>query len=344
MPNARIAFPEKTDLATLMSFAKELDYYSQHDRLIIDMPNKVFCGPFAMLLLGAKIRYLKEKCKNLNVIFNNWDSLPYLSHMGFYDMCGFDHGNAIGQAPGNSRYLPITRLRSEDLVEKPTDQYEEMQDLLQRSVDRIALVLAHDPYENRDLYDVLGYALREVLRNSFEHGETNQVYYCAQYWPTSNKVEFAACDFGVGVRRGLSRNPNFRFDSDKNALECSLLPSVSGRTHEPRRSSNWFNSGYGLYMTNRLARNGGNFVICSGNSAICMTPKTKANYVTSFPGTILRVNLNVGQIGSVQERLAEFREEGKEIAAKIKGSGNRPPSAMSLLLRRDYAPSNRRLR
>ncbi|KPN64185.1 hypothetical protein SAMN04488527_101172 [Aliiroseovarius crassostreae] len=342
MPNARISFPTKTDLATLFSFARELDYYTQHDRLIIDMPHKVFCGPFAMLLLGAKIKYLKDKCPNLQVIFNNWDSLPYLSHMGFYDLCGFDHGKMMGQASGNSRYLPITQLEEKDLVEKPIDEFEEMQDLLQRSVDRIALVLAHDQYENQDLYDVLGYSLREVFRNSFEHGDTSSIYYCAQYWPTSNKVEFAACDFGIGVRKGLGRNPNFRFEKDKDALECALLPSVSGRTHEPRRSSNWFNSGYGLYMTNRLARNGGNFVICSGNSAICMTPKTKNNFVTSFPGTILRVNLNVGQIGRVQDRLAEFREEGKMIAAKIKGSGNRPPSAMSLLLRRDYAPSPRR--
>ncbi|WP_220429131.1 hypothetical protein [Sulfitobacter mediterraneus] len=300
------------------------------------MPDKVFCGPFAMLLVASKIKYIRDRCPKLVIVFDNWDAHGYLSHMGFFSLCGFPHGNEVGQALGNSRYLPITKLLEAELAETKQDKFEEMQDLLQRSVDRIAEVLAHDVGLNKDLFDVLSYSLREVFRNSFEHGDTNELYYCAQYWPSSNKVEFAAADFGIGVRAGLSRNPNFRFQSDKQALEYALLPSVSGRTHEPRRSPNWFNSGYGLYMTNRLARNGGNFVICSGDSAICLTPKTKTNFATSFSGTILRVNLNIDGISGVQNRLREFHDEGKEIAASIKGSGARPPSAMSLLLRRDY--------
>jgi hypothetical protein len=42
------------------------------------------------------------------------------------------------------------------------------------------------------------------------------------------------------------------------------------------------------------------------------------------------------KIGDVQTRLAEFKTDGAKIAATIKGSGNRPPSAMSLLFKRDY--------
>ncbi len=343
MPNARIEFPTKTDLETIFGFCLELDYYSQHDRLVIDMPDKAFCSPFTMLLLASKINYLKRNYPNLTVVFNGWEKHSYLSHMGFFSLCGFPHGNDVGQAIGNAQYLPISCLKSTELEKKPTDRFEEMQDLLQREVDRIATVLTRNSEDNRDLFDILSYAFREVFRNSFEHGETQEVFYCAQYWPRSNKVEFSAADFGIGIKKGLGRNPNFRFKTDKESIEYSLLPSVSGRTHEPRRSNNWFNSGYGLYMTNRLARNGGNFVIASGNTAISMTPKTKSNFVTSFPGTILRVNLNVEKIGDIQSRLAEFREEGKKIAESISGSGNRPPSAMSLLLRRDYSKGNARV-
>src|SRR5262249_55828440 len=143
-------------------------------------------------------------------------------------------------------------------------------------------------------------------------------------------------DFGVGIREGLGENPNFRFNSDKEALEYSLLPGVSGKTHAPRKSDTWFNSGWGLYMTNRLARNGGNFVIASGKDALHLTGKNKGNYKTSFPGTILRFNMDVNEIGNVKSRLDQFRKEGAEIVKTITGSNNRPPSAMSLLLRRDY--------
>ena len=343
MPNATISIPKQTDIETIFAFGIELDRYSQHDRLIINLPEKAFFSPFTMLFIGSKIAHLRRRCPNLQVVFNGWDKHDYISHMGFFSLCGFDHGKALGEAYGSHQYLPITKLNSDMLIEKKLDEYEEMQDLLQRHVDRIATVLARNDDENHALYNVLSYSLREVFRNVFEHGDVKDLCFCAQYWPRSNKVEFAVSDYGIGVKKGLGRNPNFRFDTDKQALEYAMLPSVSGRTHQPRVSENWFNSGYGLYMTSRLARNGGNFVICSGSSAICLTPKTKSNLITSFPGTILRVKLDVNSIGDVQARLSEFREDGKKIAETIKGSGNRPPSAMSLLLRRDYrAGSTRR--
>jgi hypothetical protein len=336
MPNARISLPTSTAIDQIFPFAIELDRYSQHDRLIIDLPESTFFSPFVMLFLGKKIAHLRSKCPQLQVMFNGWERHPYASHMGFFDLCGYVHGKHVGEAWGSRQYLPITRLKRDDLIEKEIDKYEEIQDLVQRRVDKIAEIVARDTERRGIFFNVLSFSVREVFRNVFEHGETDELYYCAQYWPKSDKVEFAVADAGVGIRRSLGHNPNFRFGSDKAALEAALLPSVSGKTHQPRRSANWYNSGYGLYMINRLARNGGSFVIASGESAICLTPRTKTNFTTSFSGSILRVSFKVSEIGDVQQRLAEFRKDGAKIAAQIKGSGNRPPSAMSMLLRRDY--------
>lgn len=336
MPNAVIKLPPKMDLHSILGFIRELDYYSAHDRVIIDLPGKIFFPPFAMLLISSKIRYLKEKSKRLNIIFNGWEPHTYLSHMGFFSMCGYNHGKEIGEAIGSNDYLPITEIQRGAFYELESDKYRELPDLIQRHVDRVSDVISRDRDINKNLFDVLSYSIREIFRNVFEHSESDSLYFCAQYWPASNKVEFAVSDFGIGIRQGLGTNPNFRFSTDKEALEYSLLPSVSGKTHLPRQSETWFNSGYGLYMTSRLARNGGNFVVASGNCAIHFSRKTKSNYLTSFPGTAIRVNLNVNEIGNIQSRLAEFRKDGEAIAATIKGSGNRPPSAMSLLLRRDF--------
>jgi hypothetical protein len=259
--------------------------------------------------------------------------------MGFFQMCDFVHGRKVGEPSRGENYLPISELPRESLYEKPTDKYEELPDLVQRHADKLASLIARR--NDGDLYDALSYAVREVMRNVFEHSESQSLYYCAQYWPTSNRVEFALADFGIGIRRGLGENPNFRFNTDKEAIEYSLLPSVSGKTHLPRRSDVWFNSGYGLYMTSRLARNGGNFVLASGMKAIHLAKKSKGNFDTSFPGTALRFNFDVNAIGDVTSRLKEFQKEGDQIAKAIAGTGNRPPSAMSLLLRRDYQPKTK---
>jgi hypothetical protein len=343
MLQATICLPTKSDLASTLGFARNLDEYVRHKKLIVDFGEKRFFSPFSMLFIASKFKSLRAKNLSQHLEPKGHKAHTYLAHMGFFHMCGFDFERGMGEALGNDNYLPITRLERNSLYVAPTDRHEVLQNLIERRAEKLALVIARDKQKNTDLFDALSYSIREVMRNVFEHSQARSLYYCAQYWPKSNKVEFAIADFGIGIRRGLGENPNFRFDTDKQAIEYSLLPSVSGKTHLPRRSDDWHNSGYGLYMTNRLARNGGSFLLASGETAVNLSRKTKGNYETSFPGTALRFNLDVNEIGSVQERLAQFRKEGAEMAKTISGSGNRPPSAMSLLLRRDYEPPRRPL-
>lgn len=336
MPVATVLLPPQTNLETMLRFGIELDYYAMHDRLTIDFGNQqLFFSPFYMLFLGAKLKALKSRNPSLRIDVKNHSANAYPGHMGFFRMFGIDVGRDVGEAWGSENYIPLTCIERSHLYEQPTDRYVELPDLVQRHADKVARVIARGN-DSSDMFNVLSFSIREVMRNVFEHSQSDTLYYCAQYWPRSNKVEFALADFGVGIRRGLSENPNFRFNADKQAIEWSLLPSVSGKTHLPRTSNTWYNSGYGLYMTSRLARNGGNFVLASGSTAVHLSRKTKTNYRTSFPGTALRFNLSVDEIGNVKDRLDEFRKDGFELAKNIAGSGNRPPSAMSLLLRRDY--------
>jgi hypothetical protein len=161
-----------------------------------------------------------------------------------------------------------------------------------------------------------------------------------------SKVEVSIVDRGVGIRRSLAANRNYRYETDKLALEMSLLPSVSGKTHLPSRSNSWGNSGYGLYMTSHLCRHGGNFVIASGTSAIFLSKARdglnslrKSNYRTSLTGTAVRMTIDTLQLGNVEARLAQFRKEAPQIAKRVLGRAPRNPSYMSLLLRKDFKES-----
>jgi len=333
-----VSIPDSLTLPVLFGLGEEFDFYGSRNQLKLDFSKCKFFAPFSMLFIAAKLKALKLRNPELDIRCTGHHEHPYLAHVGFFRLLGFGHGREVGEAWGSENYLPITELTRDQLYTDPEDRWQELGDLIQRHADKLALMISRDRSTNSDMFDVLSYSIREVMRNVFEHSEADRLYYCAQYWPRSHKVEFSVADFGIGVRRGLGTNPNFRFHTDKQALEYSLLPSVSGKTHLPRRSENWHNSGYGLYMTNRLARNGGNFVIASGLTAIYLSRKTKNNYRTSFPGTILRFNMDIDEIGKVTDRLSEFRRDGAILAKTIAGTGNRPPSAMSLLLRRDFDP------
>lgn len=333
MRRATVVLP-RTGLEDLLSWIDELESFAFHDKLTFDVGEPRFFSPFAMLILGTKIKQFRQRYPKVKIDFANFEHHEYLSHMGFFKLCGFEFGRDVGEAFGSETYLPITCIERESLYEGDLDKYEEIQDLIQRHVDRLALVLVQDKPSNPILFDVLSFGVREVMRNVFEHSGSQHLYFCAQYWPKSKKVEFAVADFGKGIRAALGENPNFRYNSDKEAIEHSLLPNVSGKTHLPPTSSIWRNSGYGLYMTSSLARCGGNFVIASGSKAIHLTRLGgKSNYDTAYKGTIIRMNFSIDEIGDVQERLAEFREDAKRMA-HIAGNSPRPPSAMSLLLRK----------
>ena len=306
-------------------------------RIILDFGERSFFAPFSMLMIASKILAMRKANPDLRVDVRDYRNFIYPAHVGFFDMLGWDYGRRVGEAWGSENYLPITRISRSVLEESPGDRFYEVQDLIERHAERIAVVMARDVEAHRNLGNALAFSVREVMRNVFEHSKCDHLYYAAQHWPKSNKVEFAIIDYGIGVRRGLYQNPNFRTQSNKEAIEWSLLPSVSGTTHINDRTGRWSNSGYGLYMTSRLARNGGNFVLVSGDQAVHLGPTSKSNYTTSFPGTALRFNLSVERIGDVEARLREFREDGARIAKHVNGSGNRPPSAMSTILRRDFS-------
>ncbi|WP_428428242.1 hypothetical protein [Pararhizobium sp.] len=332
MPHATINLPTAA-LEHVLYWAEDLESFALHDSLVIDCGDGRFFSPFAMLLTGTKIKLFRQRNPKVRIEFRNFEKHEYLAHMGFFHLCGLDYGREVGEAVGGENYLPITCIARDQFYEADSDKYSEIQDLIQRHVDRLALVLVRDKTDNPVLFDVLSFGVREMMRNVFEHSQSQSLHYCAQYWPKSKKVEFAITDFGVGIRRALAENPNFRYPSDKEAIECSLWPSVSGKTHLPPTSQTWGNSGYGLFMTSSLARCGGNFVIVSGSKAIHLTRKNKYNYDTAFPGTAIRMNFAADEIGDVQARLSEFRIEAQRLS-KLAGGSARPPSAMSLLLRK----------
>jgi hypothetical protein len=207
-------------------------------------------------------------------------------------------------------------------------------------LDDIAEVISRDEQRKSDFFDVLSYSFREMIRNVFEHSGSDRVFYCAQYWPAKQKVEVCLLDQGIGIRQSLGTNPNFRYKTDKEAVEMCLWPGVSGKTHLRPMSENWANSGYGLYMTSRLSRHGGNFTMASGDACIMLSREMrKDNFTTSLQGTAVRMNLDVTEIGSVTARLDQFRREAPDIAKTFSGlTARNNPSYMSMVLRRDFHP------
>lgn len=189
-----------------------------------------------------------------------------------------------------------------------------------------------------DLYDTLVYSFREIMRNVVEHSNAEQFAFCAQYWPTYSKVEAAIIDRGDGLTRTLKRNPNLDIESDHDSLNFALMPGISGRAFKgaPKQRGNWANSGYGLYMTSRLARQGGSFFIASGETGMYLSEEKRRHLETPFQGVALNLSFNVDRLSELKSSLSRFRDEAAEIAGKYKYGKNLKASVASVMLRRDF--------
>jgi hypothetical protein len=163
-----------------------------------------------------------------------------------------------------------------------------------------------------------------------------EYYDCAQYWPTRHQVEVGIADDGIGIRASLARNPPFSDIGEEDAVQLVLLPGISGNPLAGKRNNVWNNSGYGLYMTNRICRRGGQFLLISGGHGIELDSVSKTSFRTDICGTAIRMLIDTADLRALNEQLRRFAEEGRAAARTISGANTNLASAASQMLSRDF--------
>lgn len=332
MRDLTLSLPDGRSLKDICAFLADLEKEYDFDQLTFDCGNRLFVTPFSMAVVAQAISKKRKIHKDQRFSIKNHKIHTYAAHMGFFQAFGVDFGNKPGDANGGKRYTPLRELNRDDVLAHGS-RYDHMGDLIQKHSDSVTAVLLQAA--SGDIFDTFSYSLREIIRNVFEHSECNNLFYCAQYWPSEGTVEVAVADAGIGIRQGLQTNPRFRTQTDRDAIHLSMCPGISGRAHLNDPSDAWANSGYGLYMTSRLCRHGGNFVAMSGDACVYIRGDRKVEHPTNFRGTAIRLTMQLHKLGPLQARLAEFREEAKTVATQMQVEPG-SPSAVSMLVRRDF--------
>lgn len=333
-----VRVPQNLSLRESLNFCARLWGLEEAEEITFDFSRMGRAEPFTMTLLASELKRFRASRPGTRFLSDGHRQNTYPAHMGFFRAFGLAHGNHPGEATGNASYLPLTYLDVEEIRTQAADAYENVGETLERESGRLARVLTRQ--QEGPLVDTLAFSMREILRNVVEHSASPQLAYCAQYWPTKHRVEIAVLDSGMGVRSSLSSNPHLTLDSDRTAIQLALMPSISGKTFQGvrrRTNDHWQNSGYGLYMTSRLCRNGGDFFIASGSSGVLLEQGGKTDYTCDIPGTALRLVLDTRRIDDLQRRLEAIRTEGYRIAQRNAGPDALTPSSASTMLARDFA-------
>lgn len=337
-----ITMPNSLELQTSLGFSSKIATIDEAEHYIFDFKNTNNTEPFAMLLISSEIRRLIRDKFNSKVSCTNYKHMSYAAHMGFFQAFGLDHGKAPGEAKGSPRYIPMRIFDSATLEKEAAVKGIEVGEEVEESSKQMAALLCGE--HEGAIHETLTYSMREIMRNVIEHSESVRFGICAQFWPSKNKVEVAILDRGIGLKKSLSHNPHIDVSTDKNAINLALMPAISGKAFKGarnRKKGNWANSGFGLYMTNRICRNGGNFFVASGEKGILLTSGKdgKRWYDCNFLGTAVRMVVKTDQLSNLKESLARYRDEGYEFQKQYQEIINIDPSSASLMLSEDFDTS-----
>ena len=333
----KVKVPQNLSLINALNFCNRLWDLEHSDEYEFDFVNLGLVEPFTMAYVANEIKRFRETKPQSQFRAVNHQDKSYAAHMGFFRAFGLKFGNEPGEASGSSTYLPLTILKVTDLQSEAGDSGEHVGNIIESKSAEIAKMLTRQ--QTGDLVDTLTFSIREIIRNVVEHSNSEVIEYCAQYWPTRRLVEFAVLDTGQGIMKGLSTNPYLKINDERDALHLAMLPGVSGKMYKgvkKRKHDEWQNSGFGLYMTSRICRNGGNFFIASNNKSIFLDSSSKQDLECKYSGTALRLRINTSRISSCSEMLARYRSEGYNAAKRFAGDDAIEPSIASTMLARDF--------
>lgn len=331
-----VKLPSNLDYKTTLDFINCIHNLENSDKYYFDFDDLNWTPPFSLVAISCAIRQFRAQKADSEFFAVNHERHSYQAHMGFFNAFGLDYGNKPGEASGNSRYLPISIIKSDELFTKDNIT-KPIGEIIEIKSNQLSKLLTQE--ETGNLVDTLTYALREIIRNVFEHSQSDQLEYCAQYWPSRNKVEIAIIDTGIGILKSISENSQLKIGSNLDALKTSLLPGVSGKIYQDNVENYddpWINTGYGLFILNRLCRLGGEFLICSGTDAICYQNDDKTEISTNFQGTAIGMEIDLSKIDSLSDTIDDILKQGKEIIKDLGGNANISASKASSMLKSDF--------
>jgi len=291
----------------------------------VDFSSTQHFEPFGMLMLGSAIRRLRERDlgnkrtpnvtiagKSLEIQGHN-----YAHRLGFWWSIGDAWDLPSVKQSASNTTIPITRLSYADLFKKAGHRDPVRAELVGQSAADLATTLSADTGKS-PLWLALEYCIREMFRNSFEHGQTDSVWFAGATRANKDDVQIAIVDGGRGIRDSLRDNPLEQHGSDVGAVLAALRPGVSRNFNRHRSAtateklleqfpdqdpSLYDNSGYGLTLTCELGREAGQFAVVSGAASVAYVRGAEMISEAAHNGTAVRIVLHPSKIPGVLERV-----------------------------------------
>jgi hypothetical protein len=318
---ALIRVPPRLDTLAALRIAHAIAF-STVPEVNVDFSRLTIPEPFAMLYVACAARSHRERGGTFRLV--GADEQSYAAYMGLFSEFDAAYPKRQSGVQENENYVAIRSISRAYLIETANEiKASHIGEVIESDARRFARLLTQT--DRGPLVDALTYCLREIIRNGYEHSEASEVLVCGQYRPTSGRVDLAIADRGSGLLKTLSKNPLVRVVTEIEAVKVALLPGISGkgRPHGGRRRRShdpWANTGYGLYMTHRVCREGGVFTICSGDALLRLSGDRSMERTADTVGTVVGLTMRLDTLQDLERKLPEFSAQGRVISRTLRGA------------------------
>lgn len=298
------------------NFVRNIFLHHEIQNLTISFSHMGFIDPYSSLIVAHGMKtflYMRNK-KGLktNLVGHeaNAGAVGYLKHLGFFRFFGVRAGKDVDEAWGNSRYLPFTRIKRSQIMWKG----HVMQDEIDLKSERLAKVIFPDN-DNFGPAMMLAYAIREIIRNSFEHGNVDQCIVTAQRW-VNGEAEIAIADEGIGIFNSLGTKKNY--STAEEAISASLQPGISSES--VKDDDRWANTGFGLYVVSELGKRYGEFEITSSSRTLHFDKTIPRVSHSPLIGTFVKLKISTKDADYFPNILAQIVGDGEKMAGTLPGA------------------------
>ncbi len=310
-----ISVPNRFDDDLVLTFLPALHDARDAPDLHIDFAPLEYVLPFGTLLTCVALidvmQYRAEK-KLPNFTGTGMDrggAVSYLSAFGFFRLLGLKQEQSV-IAPGGNRYLPITKINKAILKQDANGRF---QPAVEAESDKLARIVCGDDEGGAMM---LSYCFREVIRNSFEHGEVSVCVAMAQRW-YDGRVEIALADRGIGISTALGRV--HKVESALDALLLAMRPGISS-AGDRAKGDDWDNTGFGLYVISELGRQYGQVAIASSGALASISANAEMYGGANLSGTVVKLLVDTTDAEYWPNILANIVEQGEKIATATPGA------------------------
>ena len=313
----KIVVPRTLSPLNALNFSKFLSTQHHEREFVYDFSQMQHCPAFGMLIVSNAIRKNIEsfpQSQHIPISYDSTQGCQLASEFGFFQACGWDIGRLPSQKAYGETYIPIKKISVKDLQNRYLSSTIVLGEMIDWHSLELASTLTQD--DSSEATKTIQYCLREIIRNSFEHGRTDEVWICGQFWKARNTAQIGIIDSGCGIYRSLRQNRHYNPRSDADANKLALQPGVT-RTYGIKQYDDfWSNSGYGLFMASSICCIGGSFWLCSGNDATLVNSDGQRNYSIAYNGTAVCMDIHTDRIDDIEKLLPEIATKGNSEARR----------------------------